>query len=147
MVCTVFRPRPLPAACKLCRQRDRLRSTGVLGCSTNLRPCSTRAQPREYTDKHIVCSLRSLIDLQPLEAFLSWKVASDLWPEIVVGPGVLYVRYLRQVWEAASTPAEGILLARVIAEEGVIGAGHCTQPARFQLPVWDSSQNPDTLVP
>ena len=41
------------------------------------------------------------------------------------GPASLYVKYLRKVWEAASTPVDGVLLTRVLAAEGVIGTHLC----------------------
>lgn len=83
--------------------------------------CYGHGQAAHCTQK-FVFSLRSLVDTHPVESFVAWKVASELWPEIVVGPGALYIRYLSQVWEAASTPVDAVLLARVLAEEGVIGA-------------------------
>jgi hypothetical protein len=72
--------------------------------------------------KRLICSLRSLADTCDFEAYSCWRVASQLWPEAVVGSASLYVQYLRKVWEAVSSPVDGVLLARVLADEGVIGA-------------------------
>jgi hypothetical protein len=57
-----------------------------------------------------------------LESYACWKVAADMWPDTIVGAASLYVRYLGIVWEAVSSPVDGLLVARVLAEEGVIGA-------------------------
>ena len=75
--------------------------------------------------KRLVCSLSALIDSSDYEAYACWQVASTRWPGSVPGPASLYVKYLRKVWEAASTPVDGVLLTRVLAAEGVIGTPSC----------------------
>jgi hypothetical protein len=73
------------------------------------------------SDVWIACSLRSSVNIRELEAWAYWKVASGRWPDIVVGPAALYVRYMQKVWEASWTPLDGTLLVPVLAQEGVIG--------------------------
>ena len=72
--------------------------------------------------KVLLCGLRTLVDMSAYEARCSLEVAKELWPDIVVGPETLYVQYLSRMWGAVSSLEDGPMLARVLAEEGVIGA-------------------------
>lgn len=74
----------------------------------------------------LIFSVAALADVIDVEAFAACQVAKQLWPASVPGPPALYVQYLRKLWSAVSEPLDSVLMTRVLAEEGVIGA-RCAQ--------------------
>ena len=91
-------------------------------CAAHRAPVNrTPRQLQSAAAKRLICSLRTLADTTDVEAYAAWQAAQQMWPDTVVGSSNLYVRYLRQVWQAVHEPGDSVLLAFVLAKEGVIG--------------------------
>lgn len=55
---------------------------------------------------------------------MAYAAAQRLWPDRVVGPPLLYVDKARPILPALSDPHQAVVLVRLLADEGVIGASH-----------------------
>jgi hypothetical protein len=98
----------------------------VYGLVRDIR-CSSSARFTQASSTDVrlcACALRCLADTRELEATAAHAVAQDLWPETIVGPASLYVEYLLRVFGACSRPLDLVLLTRVLASEGALGAPH-----------------------
>ncbi len=66
--------------------------------------------------------LSSLCDLSHVTISVAYAAAQRLWPDRVVGPPLLYVDKARPILPALSDPHQAVVLVRLLADEGVIGA-------------------------